>query len=62
MAPPFEQYLITHIKDYNLLCSNFLWLILSIMYVAPPFEQTYPRTICVQYLKILFSRFGEEDF
>ena len=23
---------------------------------------TYPRTICVQYLRILFSCFGEEDF
>ena len=26
------------------------------------FNKTYPRTICVQYLRILFSSFGEEDF
>ena len=29
------------------------------MQVAPPFEQI---TICVQYLSILLSSFGEEDF
>ena len=36
------------------------------MKVVPPFEQnfnyTYPRTICVQYQRILFSIFREEDF
>ena len=29
---------------------------------APPFEQTYPSTIRVQYLRILLCSFGEEDF
>ena len=40
-------------------------IILQTMLVAPPFEQficTYRRTICVQYLRILSSSFGEEDF
>ena len=36
------------------------------MQVVPPFEQILirntARTICVQYLRILFSSFGEEDF
>ena len=42
----------------------FLAIILPIMQVAPPFEQfliRHARTICVQYLRILFSSFGEED-
>ena len=26
------------------------------------FNYTYPKTICVQYLRILLSSFGEEDF
>ena len=26
------------------------------------FIYTYPRTICVQYLRILFCGFGKEDF
>ena len=31
------------------------------MQARPPFEQTF-MTICVQYLRILLSSFGEEDF
>ena len=33
--------------------------------MAPPHEQslnTYPRTVMAQYLRILLSSFGEEDF
>ena len=40
-------------------------IISPIMLVAPPFEKnindTYPSTIRVQYLRILFSSFGEKD-
>ena len=42
-----------------------LAIILLIMKVFPPFEQTlitYPKTIYVQYLRILFSSFGKENF
>ena len=31
------------------------------MQATPPFEQTF-MTICVQYLRILLSSFGEKDF
>ena len=39
-------------------------IIQLMMQVAPPFEQILfiPRTICVQYLRILLSSSGEEDF
>ena len=45
---------------------KLFWAIISpITQVAPPFEQTNytcPKAICVQYLRILFSIFREEDF
>ena len=40
--------------------------IISPIWVAPPFEQILithkPKNFCVQYLRILLSSFGEEDF
>ena len=30
--------------------------------ISTNFNKTYPRTISVQYLRILLSSFGEEDF
>ena len=41
----------------------FLAIISLIIQVAPPFEQTLiTHTQGLQYLRILFSSFGEEDF
>ena len=40
-----------------------LAIILPIMWVAPPFEQTlitHAQDYCVQYLRILLSSFGED--
>ena len=58
----------------NCMSSRFSFqdISLHILKLNPVFEggttiltnlnNTYPRTICVRYLRILFSSFGGEDF
>ena len=48
----------------NYLCSNSFWLLLADNVggttIWTNFDYTYPRTICVQYLRILLISFGED--
>ena len=58
-------------EDFQRFAINYLVQIIFGYYLAnnvggitirTNFNYTCPRTICVQYLRILFSSFGEEDF
>ena len=65
----FEFCFVLFLEDFLRFFIKFAVFKLSIVYWAPPFVQTliththtHPRSIFVQYLRILLSSFGKEDF